>query len=199
MGVAKGNRENSGGIGTVRDGSLSDGPSLAAIRRVKDPRSGPASNEPDFFFPERGDASSAGSERAFAGYRCWKMRRRQRIPVRAVIGGNQFKFQLALRIGNWVADGDAVSGVPESHAIEEAFGIGIRELQRPVLAGIGSFVDAGSVCGAGGEKIGDIGIEGLDIAEIEGVRAGNLRCGPRVPAVHGAEISSVRTAGQAIP
>ena len=87
------------------------------------------------------------------------MSRRQWIPVHAVVGRNQFKFQLTLRIGNGIADSNAVRGVPERHAIKKTFGIGIGELERPMLAGVGGFVDAGSIARPGSEEVGDLGAE----------------------------------------
>ena len=57
---------------------------------------------------------------------------------------------------------------------KKCFGIGVGELQLPVLAGIGGVVDAGLVAGSGGHEEGFVGGEGDDAAEIEGGGVGHL-------------------------
>ena len=43
-----------------------------------------------------------------------------------------------------------MSSVPEDHGVEEAFGIGVGELELPGFAGVGGVVDAGLIGGTGG-------------------------------------------------
>ena len=52
----------------------------------------------------------------------------------AVFGCDQLKF-----VVYGIAEGDAVVGVPERHAIEEALGVLVGELQGPGVAGVGGF------------------------------------------------------------
>ena len=94
--------------------------------------------------------------------------------VAAVFGCDQFKFELAGVVCDRIADGDAVIAIPESHAIEKAFGVFVGELQRPGFAGVGGFVDARLVAGSGAEQVGEVGAEGFYVAEVESFGAGDL-------------------------
>ena len=102
---------------------------------------GAASAEPGFARAEQGEAGIAGGEGAFVGQSGGRI---AAFPVdAAIVGGANFGAAIQL-----VADDDAVVGVPEGDGVEETFGIGVRELERPVLAGVGGLVDARFVAGA---------------------------------------------------
>src|ERR1700680_434503 len=88
-----------------------------------------------------------------------------------------------------------MSGVPENHRVEEPFGVLVRKLQRPVLAGVGGVVDAGLVAGTGRHQEGVGGGEGDHGAEVESSGVRNLVSQPVATAVGGTEIGAVSTAG----
>jgi hypothetical protein len=95
-----------------------------------------------------GDASSAGGECALA----FDSRRKRigRLPSLATIfSGDQFKVELAGVVSDGISHCDAVILIPECHAIEKTFGILVGKLERPALAGVGGFVDAGLIAGSG--------------------------------------------------
>ena len=88
-------------------------------------------------------------------------------PGSAVIGQEQFEFELAAFVGYGITEDYAVSWVPENHGVEEAFGIAVGELELPVLAGICSVVDAGLVAGTGGHEERFIGRERYYGSEVQ--------------------------------
>jgi len=59
-----------------------------------------------------------------------------------------------------------------------ATGIGVSVEERPVGAGVGGFVDAGFVAGAGAHQENGPRVDGADAAEIEGFGAGDRGGGP---------------------
>jgi hypothetical protein len=61
--------------------------------------------------------------------------------------------------------------IPESDRVEEAFGILVGELQRPVLTGVAGLIDARPVTGTGAHHIDGTRVDGLDAAEIQRFRA----------------------------
>jgi hypothetical protein len=71
------------------------------------------------------------------------------MPGAAVDCEEEFEFQLAGFVGDGIAEDDAMSGVPESHRIEEARRIGVGVLERPMPASVAGVVDAGWAAGAG--------------------------------------------------
>jgi len=102
---------------------------------------------------------------------------------------------LAGFVGDGIAEDDAVRGIPEGDGIEEGFGIGVGELELPVLAGVGGVVDAGLVAGAGGHEESFVGGEGDDAAEIESGGVGDLGGRPGAAGVGGAEVGAVGAGG----
>jgi len=98
-------------------------------------------------------------------------------------------------VGDWVAERDAVIRVPESHAIDKSLGIVVGELQGPVFAGVGGFVDARAITRAGAQQVGEVGAKGFHIAEVERLGAGDLGGLPGVSGVHGSQIGAVGTGG----
>jgi hypothetical protein len=89
-------------------------------------------------------------------------------------------------VGDGIAENDAVGGIPENHRIEKSFGIGVGELQLPVLAGIDRVVDAGLIAGTGGHEKSFVRGEGNDGAEVEGFGARDLSGNPGAAGVRGA-------------
>src|SRR5580704_9357269 len=121
-------------------------PRSAAIGRAKDAGCRASAGEPDIVSAFDGDTGSAGGKGAFARQSFGTRGVRQLRPVRAaVVGGQQFETTI-----DWISNGDAMVAIPEREAIVKAFGIGVRELQRPVLAGVGGFVDARLIAGSRG-------------------------------------------------
>ena len=149
--VAESDGEDASGVGSVDDGSFGDSPALAGVGGAKYAGGFPSGSKPDIVLSLDGDTGSAGGEGAFTGDggRDVADGRFQCLPPSAVEINSNLLFY-------GVADGDAAVGVPEGHAIEEAFRVLIGELQRPGFAGVGGFVDAGLVAGAGCEQIGEI-------------------------------------------
>ena len=90
------------------------------------------------------------------------------------------KGQPGGKVGN-----DAVLRIPEGDGIEEALGIGISDEELPVLAGVGGFVDAGLIAGAGAHEVGGAGVDGVDAAEIQGFGSWDLGGAPGGAAVDG--------------
>ena len=84
----------------------------------------------------------------------------------------------------------------ELYRVPEAVFVGVGEEEFPGLAGVGGFVEAGLVAGAGGHDDGGVFVEGLDAAEVEFFGAGGDGAGlPEVAAVFGAEDGAVGAAG----
>jgi hypothetical protein len=94
----------------------------------------------------------------------------------SAVGGND---QLKLPFDR-VAEGNAVLLVPESKGIKKGCRVGTLELQRPRLAAVAGFVNAGSVALAGAEQVGRGVTERLDIAEVEFFCAGDGSEGSRL-------------------
>src|ERR1700733_3698303 len=83
-----------------------------------------------------------------------------------------------------------LDGVPET------FFVGVGEEEFPGLAGVGGFVEAGLVAGAGGHDDGGVFAEVLDAAEVEVFGSGRDGAGlPEIAAVFGAEDRAVGAAG----
>jgi len=95
-------------------------------------------------------------------------------------------------MGDGVAEDHAVGSIPEDHGVEEAFGIGVGELELPVLASVGGVVDAGLIAGTGGHEEGLVGGEGYDRAEIQSGGVRDLGGEPGVAGIGGAEVGAVR-------
>jgi len=177
-------------------GRFGDGPGFAGVGGTEHARDFSSSGEPYVGAALNGDAGSAGGERAFAFEGGRKFVGCKRCPVLAtVFGCDQFKIELARIIGDRISERDAVIAIPERHAIEKAFGILVGELQSPVFAGVGGFVNARLIAGTSTQQVGEVGAEGFHIAEVERFCARNLRGLPGISSIGGAEIGSVSTAG----
>jgi hypothetical protein len=135
----------------------------------------------------------------FAFYSGRELGWREVGPGFAVICDQQFEFQwsgfIAVFIGDGIAEDYAVGWVPENHGVEEAFGIFVGELELPVLASVGSVVDAGLVAGTGGHEESFDGGEGNNGAEIEGGGVWDLGGSPGAACVGGAEVGAVSAGG----
>jgi hypothetical protein len=105
------------------------------------------------------------------------------------------EFQLARFIRNGIAEDDAVSWIPESDGVEEGFGVGVGELELPVLAGVGGVVDAGLVAGTGGHKESFIGGESYDTSEIEAGGVGDLGGDPVASRIDRAKVGAASARG----
>jgi hypothetical protein len=196
--VAKGDREDSGGIGSVGNGGAEDLPGASAVSGVEDTGRFAAGGEPDVEIArncEDGEASVAGGESAFAFECGWQLRRWNGSPVLAIVGDHQVEFQFAGLVGDGITQNNAVGGVPEGDGVEESLGIGVGELELPMLASVRGVVDARLVAGACGHQESFVGREGDDSTEIQSGCVGNLGGGPGASAVGGADISAVRTGG----
>jgi hypothetical protein len=86
----------------------------------------------------------------------------------AVFGG--FDEEVAV---DGVAEEDAAFIVPEGDGVPEALGVGVGAEELPGGAGVAGAIEAGFFAGSGGEEDSAAGVEGGDIAEIEGFGAGN--------------------------
>src|SRR5215470_5869577 len=64
---------------------------------------------------------------------------------------------------------DAMISIPKRHGVEEGLWIVILELQLPGLPAINSFVDSRRRSITNAEQIGGVGVDRIDITEIEGV------------------------------
>src|SRR5258706_5645931 len=192
--VAECDGEDSGGVGSVDDGTVEDLPGLAAVRGVEDAGGAASGGEPDVGIgsgAEDGEGGIAGGECAFAFEGGWELTGRDVRPGLAVGGEKELEFQFAGFVGDGVAENDAVSGIPEDHGVKKSFGICVGELDLPVTAAVGSVVNAGLVAGAGGHQEGFVGGEGNDGAEVERFGAGDLVGDPDA-AVGGAKVGAVR-------
>ena len=182
-GVAEGDAGDTGGL-AGRDGDGRDGPRPAAVVGAQHPRAGavPGADQ-GAVQPQRGhrhDAGAAGGETALA-----RLRRRQPgrpIPAPAAVVGHAHHQAAVHRVA---VEHPAV-GVPEGHAVVEAGRIRVGVEQGPAAAAVGGGVDAGQVARAGAEQEGGVGAHRLDVAELEGVGAGNPAGGPARAAVHSA-------------
>jgi hypothetical protein len=201
--VAKGDGEDSGGVRSMQDRSVVDLPGLSAVGRVEDAGRLAPSGEPDvevglgtrIVRREERDTGVRRGEGSFAFNCVRKLCRRDGMPRLTVVGEQELELEPAGIVGNGVADDDAVFGIPECHGIEESFGIGVGELQLPVLSAVGGVVDAGLVAGTGGHQKSLVGGEGNDRAEIEVGSIRNLGRFPRTSVIQGAKISAVGAAG----
>src|ERR1035441_10661681 len=108
----------------------------------------------------------------------------------AVIGGEDLGAAV-----EWIARDNAVWRIPESDGVEEAFGIGVGEQERPVLAGVAGFIDAGFVAGAGTHQVDGARVDGADAAKIEGFGAGDFGGAPSPPAMGSREQGAAAAAG----
>jgi hypothetical protein len=95
-------------------------------------------------------------------------------------------------VGDGIAEDYAVGWVPENHGVEEGFGICARELELPVLAGVGGVVDAGLVTGAGGHEECFVGRDSYYGAEVQSGGVWDLSGDPGAAGVDGAEVGAVR-------
>src|SRR5690348_6802539 len=191
FGIAKGNREDAGRIATMCNRRVVNGPGFTVILRLKDAGGFPASGKPQVVLTFHGQARTAGREGPFAVDCIGKPGRRDGSPVLAAIVGHQdFEFPV-----DRISDGHAVSLIPKRRAIQKTLRVLVGELQRPVLSGISRFVNTRQFSWPGTEKVGDIGAEGLNIAEVELLRADNLRRLPGVSVIETTEVSSMGTTG----
>ena len=137
---------------------------------------------------EKGEAGVAGGERALVGQ---SRAADAALPTgAAVIGGEDLGAAVEL-----VADDDAVLRIPESDGVEEAFGVRVGELKRPVLAGVAGLVDAGFVAGPGAHQIDRARVDGADAAEIQRFGARDFGGAPRNAAIGGHEPGAAAAAG----
>jgi hypothetical protein len=142
-----------------------------------------------------GEAGVAGGESAFAFGGGRELSGWDGGPGLAVAGEQQFEFCFARFIGDGIAEDYAVGGVPEHHGVEEAFGIGVGELELPMLAAVGGVVDAGLVAGTGGHEEGLVGGESDYGAEVESGGVGDLGGDPGASGVGGAEVGAAGPGG----
>ena len=112
-------------------------------------------------------------------------------PIFAAIVPNEKIFTIH-RVGHR----NAIFVIPAGDGIEERFFVGILELELPVLAAVGSFVDAGRLAVADAEDVGGVGVKGLDVAEVEFLGAGN---GDDVPGLTAVDSADDGPAGSARP
>src|SRR6185369_1657037 len=110
-------------------------------------------------------------------------------PIFAAIVPNEKIFTIH-RVGHR----NAIFVIPAGDGIEERFFVGILELELPVLAAVGSFVDAGRFSVANAEDIGSVGVKGFDVAEIELFGTRNGDDVPGLTAVDGANDRSACSA-----
>lgn len=88
-----------------------------------------------------------------------------------------------------------MSGIPKGDGVEEGFGIGVRKLELPVLAGVGGVVDARLVAGSGRHEESFVSREGDDAAKVESGSVGDLGWDPGAAGVGGAEVDAVGAGG----
>ena len=134
----------------------------------------------------------AGGERAFVR-ESFEAGGLGRAPGVAAIGG----FEEDEAAVDGVAEQFAVFvGVVENERVPEAVGVGVGVEELPGVAAVSGFVEAGLVALAAREDDGDVGIEGLDGAEVEVLGAGRDGAGlPETAAVFSAEDGAVGSGG----
>ena len=86
-----------------------------------------------------------------------------------------------------ITQNHAVVGVPEGHGVEKARGVAIRVLQGPGRAAVGCFVDPRLLPLADCQKERRPGIDGVNVAKIQGPRIGNSGRLPGCAAIDGAQ------------
>ena len=118
-----------------------------------------------------GDVRAARREEAFVRERRRERRRRHALPRRAAVGRRQ-DDELAV---DRVADGHAALRVPERHRVEEGLRVAIDELLGPGAAGVRRLVDPRELARADAEHVGGLVVDGIDVAEVELLGAGNAR------------------------
>src|SRR5262249_14202469 len=135
-GVGERDGEDAGAGAIVADRRGRYAPGAAAIGGMEDASgAGAAGDVPDLVHAADEEAGIAGGEGAFTGQRG---RRLLALPMGSGVRSGADVGAAFERI----ADDDALCGRPESDAVEESFGIGMSELEGPVLAAIGRPVDA---------------------------------------------------------
>ncbi len=125
--------------------------------------------DPDVIAAHDRDVRAAGGEGAFVLERRREPRGRDARPRGAAVYRAQ-DHELSF---DRIAEGDAAARIPERHRVEECFRIGIGELQRPRLAGVGGLVDSRALSGADAQHVGDVRADRIDIAEIKLLGVGN--------------------------
>lgn len=185
--VAEGDRKTALRGRTVSDGSIGHRPGFATVGGVKDTRCRAASGEPDV--GSHGCYTGvAGGERTLAVESWRKLLRVDVLPASsAIAGAEDLEFSV-----HGIAYDEAMPGIRESHAVEEALGLMVGELEFPVVT-LALVIDAGLVAGAGSEEKYLVG-KGLDAAKVEIFAAGDVIDGPGFPAILCDEICTVGTA-----
>src|ERR1039458_67204 len=188
-GVGEGEGEDAGGRGIGANRGGGDGPGVGAIFGMEQAGgAGASGGEPGVALAEQGERSVAGGERALVGQ---GGRRGSPLPGgAAVIGGEDLGAAV-----EWIARDNAVWRIPESDGVEEAFGIGVGEQERPVLAGVAGFIDAGFVAGAGTHQVDGARVDGADAAKIEVFGAGDFGSAPSHSAIGSREQRAAAAAG----
>ncbi len=123
--IGESHGEHSCAPAIVTNGRLRGGPCAAVVFRMEHVRGG--CSEPDFMLARERQAGVAGGECAFASRRG---RGLLTLPVLAAIIGSEDYGMPVHRISR----DNSVITIPESDAIEEAFGIGIGKEQHPMCA-----------------------------------------------------------------
>src|SRR6266576_833296 len=138
MRVAEGDGEDTGGFGTVEDGSVEGLPGFSVVWGVEDAGCFAASRAPDVWIGGRRSARAplvrernttiAGRESAFAVEGFGQLRRRDGVPGFAIFRREQLEFRFSLFVGDGIAEDDAMLWIPEHHGVEKSLGIRIGEL-----------------------------------------------------------------------
>ena len=180
---AHGEREHAAAVGVRRDGRPGDGPGLAVVGGVEDPRRGAARGDPGVLDAGGDHAGAAGGEAELAFLGLGHARRVDLLPgLAAVVGGDHPELAV-----DRVAHRQPVRAVREhGQAVVERGGLGVLERQVPGLTAVGRLVDPALPARADREHLRDVAAVGLDVAEgqrLLGVRPDVL---PRLAAVGGA-------------
>src|SRR5690349_18987889 len=136
------------------------------------------------------ETRAAGSEASLIRLRVRQRGRRNAVPVRPAIHRGQHGDVAT----DGVADHYPAARVPEVHAVVEPGGVGVRELPRPVRAGVGRLVDARLVPVANAEEIRRVRVNSMYVAKLQGVGAGDAPRLPRRATIRGAQIRALRSA-----
>ena|ERR1035438_5451916 len=150
--------------------------------------SGSAAREPDLAITHQGQAAIARRECAFARKR---IGRPLSDPVfTAVAAGKNDELSI-----HWISQHDAMPRIPKRQRIKEPFRIGIGELQCPVRAAIGCFVDTRFVSLAAANEISSSRVQRMHSTKIKLLGAGNCARSPGYAAIRRFQIRATGSAG----